>query len=117
MRCNINTELSNTEIKILKFFRDPRIGLNRPYVSAEVVQSHFRLTLSMANHCLDNLLRGGFAKIDTLHDEATYYQITEQDSLYLEKIRYKLKSKIIWSMVVPIAVSAITSLIITMLSF
>lgn len=111
----MENEFSTTEIKVLNFLIHNN-GLDRFYVTEEVIQLQFDLTPNMAKHCLENLLNFNLAKLDTIFSDAKYYKITEQGRLYLEKRSHNLKSKIVWSIIVPIAVSAITSLIITLLS-
>lgn len=107
--------LTKNETKILKYLIRPIWKWNKPGITRYVLKNKFSMSDSDIDDLVDRLLE--YNLIKEYDEESILYkneiQITTfgRECLNLKKEIYK--SKILWSIIVPIGISFITSLITT----
>lgn len=103
-------ELSNNEIKILKFLKRTPQGRNSG-VDASYLLGHFEIGIQALLVILEPLVKEGLVTV-TNKDR---YVLTATGTNYLDRLRSayqrKLKERIIWSVFAPVIVAVAVSLI------
>lgn len=113
-------QLSHNELKALKYLRIPISHFERVNVSTNVISDRLSVNTDQGKYIIDNLLNYGLIEIDPLskigQSSVITYRMTSKGKEYLTVLKNTLISKITWSLLIPIIVSVITSLITTYLT-
>ncbi|WP_283590342.1 hypothetical protein [Ligilactobacillus saerimneri] len=105
----MNFNLSPNEIRFLKYFTMPFSSVPRYNVTVSVLENKFLLSEEHVELILKSLIDKGLVENYLLYDNA--YTITALGEEALTQLSYDLRSKILWSVVIPIIISTITAYI------
>lgn len=106
--------ISSNEIKILKSLRYKflTIRINNPNMNKEMISNKTKIDFYLVVHCVDQLLDAGYIRKTMFGtEENPYFELTPKGSNFLDEKNHDLKTKILWNVITPIALSVVTTLI------
>lgn len=108
-----DVELTNTEVKILRYLTIPFSGIDRLNVTQQVVENRFNMDSEAASATIDRLMELGLIEPNSISKLSGVkgYALSPFGASYLKHRTESFHDHLIWSVAVPISVSLATTLI------